>query len=576
MAIAEKQSDYLPEQSIVLPNNNSSLMEREYKDNSSKYTLKEDSYEQYNCQSDKSSTPYYAQTECNLPLEEILKEDERILKRFGSNNKKPEPPQKIDVSSLYDKASLLGLGFEKLGKSILHLSSRLTNIDDLSSKTIEWWEALLSGVPYLGGIVEPDNGRILFNLGNEGYALLTGDTQSVFEYMEMMSQASNNTALFWQFPLLVGLEPDVAIEAEDLMLKSGDKDALDKYHPEVEEDNTTESKLKSTTKKEKSAYLNNSEQIESLNVSELTNVEKLTESIKRSAKALPGEVADELQAIFTPQTLATMVSVFAVYVAAHATGIGQAMDIGMLIAGGVFFGMDAFTIFKDIAGFANAVNAQDEAELDKAGQHLASAVAKIGVDAVMTLLSSKVAKKVGGIEEPGTTTGDMDDIKRPTASQGRNTEPLTEAQIAEVKAYSQELGIPEESFAFTQFNTAYGNLFGMERVQVGTDVAPLTNPPQSGITANSRISIKGSLAHEWVGHGGAGRAGRAFDRGELGNPNKFNIALDEAQASIRAARFAPGLTPLERYTLLRDGIARLRKEGISIKEVRHLLYIDQP
>ena len=398
-------------------------MERESKDNSSKYTLKDDRYEQYDCQSDKSSTPYYAQTECNLPLEEILKEDERILKRFGSNNKKPEPPQKIDVSTLYDKASLLGLGFEKLGKSILHLSSRLTNIDDLSSETIEWWEALLSGVPYLGGIVEPNNGRILLNLGNEGYALLTGDSQSVFEYMEIMSQASNNTALFWQFPLLVGLEPDLALEAEDLMLKSGDKETLDKYLPEVEEDNTTESKLKSTTKKEKSANLNNSEQIEALNVAELTNVEKLTESIKRSAKALPGEVADELQAIFTPATLATMVTVFAVYVAAHATGIGQAMDIGMLIAGGIFFGMDAFTIFKDIAGFANAVNAQNEDELDKAGQHLASAVAKIGVDAVMTLLTKKVADKVadtgkktdtpkklddGSVE----TTGDMDEINR--------------------------------------------------------------------------------------------------------------------------------------------------------------------
>ena len=403
-------------------------MERESKDNSSKYTLKDDRYEQYDCQSDKSSTPYYAQTECNLPLEEILKEDERILQRFGSNNKKPEPPQKIDVSTLYDKASLLGLGFEKLGKSIQDLSSRLTNINDLSSETIEWWEALLSHVPYLGGIVEPNNGRILLNLGNEGYALLTGDSQSVFEYMEIMSQASNNTALFWQFPLLVGLEPDRAIEAEDLMLESGDKDALNKYLPEVEEEENlssdTESKLKSTTKKEKSANLNNSEeQIEALNVAELSNVEKLTESIKRSAKALPGEVADELQAIFTPATLATMVSVFAVYVAAHATGVGQAMDIGMLIAGGIFFGMDAFTIFKDIAGFANAVNAQNEDELDKAGQHLASAVAKIGVDAVMTLLTKKVADKVadtgkktdaprkledGSVE----TTGDIEQVNR--------------------------------------------------------------------------------------------------------------------------------------------------------------------
>ena len=132
-----------------------------------------------------------------------------------------------------------------------------------------------------------------------------------------------------------------------------------------------------------------------LDVSKLVPVEKLAEAVSRSAKALPEEVAEELRALFTPATLATMVGVFALYLAAHATGIGQAMDIGMLLAGGIFFGLDAFTIFKDIAGFAGAVNATTEEELDQAGEHLASAVAKIGVDAVMTLLTKKVADEVG-------------------------------------------------------------------------------------------------------------------------------------------------------------------------------------
>ena len=134
---------------------------------------------------------------------------------------------------------------------------------------------------------------------------------------------------------------------------------------------------------------------ETLDVESLSQVEKLIQAVSRSAKHLPGEVAEELKALFTPATLATMVAVFAVYIAAHATGIGQAMDIGMLIAGGIFFGLDAFTIFKDVAGFAGAVNATTEEELDQAGEHLASAVAKIGVDAVMTLLTKKVADEIG-------------------------------------------------------------------------------------------------------------------------------------------------------------------------------------
>ena len=135
-------------------------------------------------------------------------------------------------------------------------------------------------------------------------------------------------------------------------------------------------------------------------VADLNNVEKLIKAVEASAKHLPSEVADEIKAIFTPATLATMVGVFTVYIAAHATGIGQAMDIGMLIAGGIYFGLDAFAIFKDIAGFAGAVNATSEEELDKAGEHLASAVAKIGVDAVMTLLTKKVADEVGKTVDP--------------------------------------------------------------------------------------------------------------------------------------------------------------------------------
>ena len=130
-------------------------------------------------------------------------------------------------------------------------------------------------------------------------------------------------------------------------------------------------------------------------LSHLNSVEKLLLAVEASIYYLPSEVAEEIKAIFTPATLATMVGVFAVYLAAHATGIGQAMDIGMLIAGGIYFGLDAFAIFKDIAGFAGAINATTTEELVEAGEHLASAVAKIGVDAVITLLTKKVADEVG-------------------------------------------------------------------------------------------------------------------------------------------------------------------------------------
>jgi hypothetical protein len=54
------------------------------------------------------------------------------------------------------------------------------------------------------------------------------------------------------------------------------------------------------------------------------------------------------------------------------------------------------------------------------------------------------------------------------------------------------------------------------------------------------------------------------------------LYLEEAQASIRAARFAPGLTSTERFTLMRDGITRLQNAPggpVRIRDVKDSLYI---
>jgi hypothetical protein len=88
------------------------------------------------------------------------------------------------------------------------------------------------------------------------------------------------------------------------------------------------------------------------------------------------------------------------------------------------------------------------------------------------------------------------------------------------------------------------------------------------LTANSRVSIKGTLAHEIVGHREAALVGRTLD----------NVFFEEAQASIRAARFAPDLSSTERFTLLRDAINRLRHPDlpggpVKIRDVKESLYI---
>lgn len=108
-------------------------------------------------------------------------------------------------------------------------------------------------------------------------------------------------------------------------------------------------------------------------------------------------------------------------------------------------------------------------------------------------------------------------------------------------------------------------MFGERILNIGSDVVP-GNVGAGTRTANSRVSINGTLAHELVGHMEADLAGRTQDL----------LYLEEAQASIRAARFGPDLTSTERFTLLRDAVARLQNAPggpVRTRDVKDLLYI---
>ncbi|MEK8016174.1 MAG: hypothetical protein VSS75_004840 [Candidatus Parabeggiatoa sp.] len=144
---------------------------------------------------------------------------------------------------------------------------------------------------------------------------------------------------------------------------------------------------------------------------------------------------------------------------------------------------------------------------------------------------------------------------------------LTAEQKAEVDDYLTNFdldGVTIRVVDDTDLNTGYahGELFSI--LNMGSDVVP-GNMGIGTLTANSRIGIKGTLAHEIVGHREAALAGRTQDM----------LSKEEAQASIRAARFAPDLDSIERFRLLRDAITRLHEDGINIREVKNQLFIQQ-
>ena len=145
----------------------------------------------------------------------------------------------------------------------------------------------------------------------------------------------------------------------------------------------------------------------------------------------------------------------------------------------------------------------------------------------------------------------------------RNEKPLTQKQITKAVNYSVELNMPRERIAYSDiYITGYGPM--SDTLLLGTDLYPIKNTSDNTNSANSRITWRGTIGHELIGHREAAQKGWTQD----------NETFEEAQASIRAARFTPNLNLLERIILLRDAVSRLPK-GIKIRNIKDSLHISE-
>lgn len=144
----------------------------------------------------------------------------------------------------------------------------------------------------------------------------------------------------------------------------------------------------------------------------------------------------------------------------------------------------------------------------------------------------------------------------------RNEVKLTYEQRKECLEYIELLGFKHD-VSFSEYsNTAFVSSRQGDRycrLVIGTDVYP----GASSVNPNDQISFRGAIAHEVVGH---------YDAW-IGNFECDNYYIDEAQASIRAARYAPNLTSIERLILIKDGLCRLKKGNIPLAEARKYMHI---
>jgi hypothetical protein len=160
----------------------------------------------------------------------------------------------------------------------------------------------------------------------------------------------------------------------------------------------------------------------------------------------------------------------------------------------------------------------------------------------------------------------------------RNELPLTDEQVKELVDYAVKLGFPIDKIHICRpDDSSPTGIFCGEILFINNDALP---NPNNEDNPNSLISGKGTIAHEVIGHFETIEKGTAinaysFDSDGALVCDRDKLVLDEAQASMRAAKFAPDLTTEEREVLMKDALRRLENQGLELEDIIQLLDINE-
>lgn len=119
--------------------------------------------------------------------------------------------------------------------------------------------------------------------------------------------------------------------------------------------------------------------------------------LRRAQPKLPAEMRGEFAALIAPEAIAITAGILALWAASHAIGIGEIIDVVLLVVGLVALGWGVFEAASALFDFIEATTgARSEQDLERAATHLANAIALLGVAAFMALLRRVGARRRAG------------------------------------------------------------------------------------------------------------------------------------------------------------------------------------
>lgn len=115
--------------------------------------------------------------------------------------------------------------------------------------------------------------------------------------------------------------------------------------------------------------------------------QRLADVLRRTMTKVGPEARDQLAALITPDSLAIVAAVLVAWVVSHAFGVGEIVDVITSVVGIFSIGMAVFSGIDEFYQFGSrAYYARTPADLDAAAQHLAKAIAILGIQAVLAWL----------------------------------------------------------------------------------------------------------------------------------------------------------------------------------------------
>lgn len=115
--------------------------------------------------------------------------------------------------------------------------------------------------------------------------------------------------------------------------------------------------------------------------------DRLGEVVRRTMGKVGPEVAAQLRALVEPRALKIMGVVLAGWVVGHALAYGEVIDFIVGVVGLVALGTAVFSGMDELYDFArDTYRATTDADLDAAADHLAKAIAILGIQAVLAVI----------------------------------------------------------------------------------------------------------------------------------------------------------------------------------------------